>query len=517
MASNPRAAGAERLAARGPSDRVFRSGQTRFTPPNPKQADLRAIARMAMAKYGFITAFPPKVMEKADACDPATPTTNENQVKDLRHLLWSSIDNIDTEDLDQIEYCERGKSGEIDIKVAIADVDVYAPKDSVLDRHAGKNTTSVYTGIEIYPMLPDRLSKNLSSLPMNQDRLAMVIEFSVLPKGSVRAGKVYRALVRNKAKLVYEQAGAWLENRGPAPQMVLADPQLETQLRLQDEASQRLGKYRAGQGALELETLKTKAVIQNEKVLGLYVEEEDRAKRIIENFMIGANGVTSGMLEKSGRPTIQRVVRTPKYWREIVAVARERQFRLPGRPDASALSRFLDKERKADPQRFPDLSLTIVKLLGPGEYVLYDKNKPIGHFCMAVTSYTHSTAPNRRYPDLIIQRLVKAALANASSPYRKDELSSLAEHCTEREHAAKKVERFVTKAEGAALLTGRIGQTFEAIITGASDKGVYARLTEPPVEGKVMTSPGGIKVGRKVSVKLVNLDPWHGYVDFVLD
>ncbi len=480
------------------------------------EVDLKAIARMAMAQYGFVSVFPPKVLAKADDARADMPMLEENKVQDLRHLLWSSLDNFDTMDLDQIEFCERGQRGEIDIKVAIADVDVFVPKYSILDQHAQKNTTSVYTGIEIFPMLPDRLSKNLSSLPMDQDRLAMVVEYSVLPKGNVRPGRIYRAIVRNKAKLVYEQVGTWLDGKGPMPELVARDAELQAQLRLQDEASTRLGKYRAGQGALELETLKTKTVIQNEKVLGLYVVEDDRAKRIIENFMIGANGVMSGMLEKSGRPTIQRVVKVPKYWNEIVQVAKEKGTKLPARADAGALSKFLDKERARDPETFPDLSLTIVKLLGPGEYVLYDKLNPIGHFCMAVTSYTHSTAPNRRYPDLVIQRLVKAALTNAGSPYTKEELTQLAEWCTDREHAAKKVERFVTKAEGAVLLAGRIGDIFEAMITGASDKGIYARLFDPPVEGKVVGQANRIHVGQKVMVKLVNLDPWNGYVDFVL-
>ena len=483
---------------------------------NPRQVDLRGIARMAMAKYGFVSVFPPKVLAKTQELDEELPRKEERQVKDLRHLLWSSIDNFDTEDLDQIEYCERSRAGEIHIKVAVADVDAYVPKNSILDQHAQTNTTSVYTGIEIYPMLPDRLSKNLSSLPMGADRLAMVVEFAVLPKGNVRPGKIYRALVRNKAKLVYEQVGAWLDGKGEKPKLISENHELELQLRLQDEASQRLGKYRFEQGALELETLKTKAVIKDEKVLGLYVVEDDRAKRIIENFMIGANGTMSTLLEKSGRPTIQRVVRVPKYWKEIVEVAREKHTKLPNRPDASALSKFLDKERLNDPERFPDLSLAIVKLLGPGEYVLYDKRNPIGHFCMAVTSYTHSTAPNRRYPDLIIQRLVKAALTNAVSPYQKEELAELAEWCTDREHAAKKVERFVTKAEGAVLLAGRIGETFDAIITGASDKGVYARLIDPPVEGKLVGQTKRILVGQKLQVKLVNLDPYEGYVDFVV-
>ena len=468
-----------------------------------------------MKKYSFEPGFPDNVMAAANSLD-GRAVQRAGPVRDMRGLLWSSIDNIDTEDLDQIEFCERGHNGEILIRVAIADVDAYVPKGSVLDMHARINTTSVYTGIEIFPMLPDRLSKGLSSLPPGQDRLAMVVEFSVLQHGNVHAGKIYPAVVRNRAKLVYEEVGAWLDGKGQMPKTIAGTPGLEAQIKLQDEASIRLGKYRAGQGALELETLEARAVVRNEQVLGLYVVEDDRAKRIIENFMIGANGIMSGFLENAGIPTIQRVVRIPKYWGEIVEVARARGTRLPNHPNALALSVFLEKEKKADPQRFPDLSLTIVKLLGPGEYVMYDKRRPIGHFCLAVTSYTHATAPNRRYPDLIIQRLLKAALKKAPTPYGSRELTVASAWCTDRERAAKKVERFMTKAEAAVLLAGKLGMVFDAIITGASEKGDYARLLDPPVEGKIVRYVKSIRVGQKVRVKLINLDPRHGFVDFEL-
>ncbi|HIH18836.1 TPA: RNB domain-containing ribonuclease [Candidatus Micrarchaeota archaeon] len=482
----------------------------------PQAVDLKAIARKAMLKYAFEPTFPPAVMAKVNSLDGSLPQRAGSQVRDMRGLLWSSIDNIDTEDLDQIEYCERAHDGEILIRVAIADVDAYVPKGSVLDMHARINTTSVYTGIETFPMLPDRLSKNLSSLPPGKDRLAMVVEFSVLQKGNVHMGKIYPALVRNKAKLVYEPVGAWLEGKGPMPKAIGDTQGLQAQVRLQDEASIRLGKYRAKEGALELETLEARAVIKNDQVLGLYVAEDDRAKRIIENFMIGANGIMSGFLESAGIPTIQRVVRTPKYWREIVEFADARGFRLPAFANAIALSKFLDREKIADPERFPDLSLAIVKLLGPGEYVMYDKRKPLGHFCLAVTSYTHATAPNRRYPDLIIQRLLKAALKRMPSPYGKSELMEASAWCTDRERAAKRVERFMTKAEAAVLLAGKIGQIFDAIITGASEKGVYARLLDPPVEGKIIRQAKRIKIGQKVKVRLANLDPKNGFVDFEL-
>ncbi|MCX6772960.1 MAG: RNB domain-containing ribonuclease [Candidatus Micrarchaeota archaeon] len=475
--------------------------------------DLKAIAKKAMMKFDFEPIFPSPVMSAVNALDGRAPERAEKSVRDLRGLLWSSIDNFDTEDLDQIEYCEQGKNGEIHVKVAIADVDVYVPKNSMLDMHARKNTTSVYTGIETFPMLPDRLSKNLSSLPPEQDRLAMAIEFTVLPNGSVRRGLIYPALVRNKAKLVYEEVGAWLEGTGPTPKLIAEDSVLEAQIRLQNTASLRLGKYRMTQGALELQSLEARAVIEGEKVLGLVLIEENLARHIIENFMIGANGIMSGHLEHANIPTIQRVVRVPKDWPDIMKLAKAKGTILPHSPNARALSIFLAKQRQADPELFPDLSLTIVKLIGNGEYVMFDRKNPIGHFCLAVTSYTHSTAPNRRYVDLIIQRLVKASLKGERSPYGKKELEQAAEWCTDREHASKKVERFMVKAEAATLLLGKIGLTFDAIITGASDKGIYARLLEPPVEGKVVKWVKGLKVGQKVRVKLINLDPPNGFID----
>ncbi len=478
-----------------------------------RPVDLKTIARKTMRSYGFEPSFPNNVMAQANGLDGKKPQMQKSKVADLTNLPWSSIDNIDTEDLDQIEYCQMGKKGEIDVMVAIADVDAYVPKGSALDLHARKNTTSVYTGIETFPMLPDRLSKNMSSLPVGEERLAVAIEFAVLPNGAFRPGKVYRALVKNTAKLVYEQVGAWLEGKGEVPERLKDDGAMQAQVRLQNTAAQRLSKYRLEQGALELETLEARAVIENEQVMGLVVIEENLARHIIENFMIGANGTMSLMLERMKIPLIQRVVRTPKYWDEIVEVAREKGTALPRTPNARALTLFLAKQKKEDPERFPDLSLTIVKLLGSGEYVMFDKGDPLGHFCLAVTHYTHSTAPNRRYVDLIIQRLVKSALDKKPSPYGKQELSLISQWCTEQEHASKKVERFMVKAEAASLLAGRIGETFDALITGASDKGIYARMIEPPVEGKVMSWARGTQVGQKVKVRLVNLNPYMGFID----
>jgi exoribonuclease-2 len=476
--------------------------------------DLKAISLKAMEQYGFEAVFSKNLMAEVNSLqDQAGKSKPDTQ--DLRGLLWSSIDNSDSEDLDQIEYCESGQGGEILVKVAIADVDIYVPSGSYADAHAHKNTTSVYTGIETYPMLPDRLSKGLSSLLPGQQRLAVVVEFAVLPDGDVRSGGVYKALVENRGKLAYDDVGAWLEGNAPLPKSVSDVPGLEAQLRLQDEASARLGSYRAESGALELDTLEVSTVIQNGRVSDLVVVEKNKARHLIENFMIAANGVMSGFAENAGIPTIQRVVRTPDDWEGIVDVAKAHGTSLPAAPDAKALSKFLAEQKEADPEEFPDLSLAVVKLLGSGEYVMFDRFQPrIGHFCLAVTDYTHATAPNRRYVDIIVQRIVKAVLEKAPSPYSKMDLSQLAGWCTDREKASKKVERFMRKTAAAFLLAGKIGQSFNAIVTGASEKGTYVRLTAPPAEGRVMRGAKGLRVGQKVVARLVNLDPNRGFIDF---
>lgn len=480
----------------------------------PGKIDLRAIARSAMQKYGFSPDFPAGAVRETEALRQKAGGRMEQGVRDLRHLPWSSIDNYDTEDLDQIECCEPGENGEIRVWVGVADVDAYVPKRSALDAHALSCTTSVYTGIQTFPMLPDRLSKNLSSLPEGQDRLAVVVEFTVLQSGVVRPGGIHRALVRNKAKLVYEQVAAWLEGTGPMPQRIAQVQGMEEQIFLQDKAAQRLERYRMARGALELESMEARAVIKDDKVLGLAVVQENRAMHIIENFMIGANGVMSGFLERSGVPSIHRVVREPKDWEGIRMLASGKGFSLPGRPSAKSLSLFLERQKRLEPEKFGDLSLAIVKLIGAGEYVMHDKNRPIGHFCLAVTHYTHGTAPNRRYVDLVIQRLIKAALARRPTPYTRNELSGIAVRCTEREMAAKRAERFMVKAEAATLLEGKVGQEFDAILTGMTEHGTYARLLEPPVEGRLVRMLRGARVGQKLRVRLVNLDPRRGFVDF---
>ena len=479
-----------------------------------------AIAHQAMNNYGFRPDFPSAVIKDMQKL-PAKNFTLENPpLKDLRPLLWSSIDNIDSKDLDQLEFCERAANNEIRVLVAIADVDAYVPKNSRTDRHASSNGTSVYTGIEIFPMLPERLSADLSSLIEGHDRIAVIIEFFVLKDGSVRFGNVFRGVVQNKAKLVYESAGEWLESlrlsgQGPLPEKIEKIIGLKEQIILQDEAAQRLHDFRMEKGALELETIEASPLIQEGEVVDLVVKKKNPARYIIENFMIAANGTMVKFLENKGSPYIQRVVRTPERWEKICAVAENLGKSLPSMPDSHALSNFLAEERQKDPAIFPDLSLTIVKLLGPGEYVFTELGKgKIGHFGLAVQDYTHSTAPNRRYVDLIIQRLLKAVLHNEDTPYNKSELNYIAEWCTERDQAAKKVERFMRKVAGAMLLRDRIGETFDAIVTGVSDKGTYVRLEMPPVEGRVMRREQGMDIGEKVRVRLMRLEIEKGYIDF---
>jgi len=392
--------------------------------------DLHMVVQQAMEKHGFEPRFSLVVNAKANALDESTVKRVGATVRDLRYLLWSSIGKFESFDFDRIEYCERGQGGQILVKVAIADVDAFVPKGSILDMRAQANATSIYARNETFPMLPDSLSLDLSSFPMERDRLAIVVEFAVLPRGNIRPGKIYRAVVRNKAQLAYAEVNALLEEAESDPEMLDGTSGLEGQIKLQDEASLRISKF-------ELETREVKAI---DRVLGLHLIGNSRAKRITENFTITAAGVMSGFLEGANAPVIRRVVSTPKSWGEIVGVANAKGFMLPAEPDALRLLEFLENEKKASPEGFPSLSLTIAKLLGQGEYAVFDKTDSVECFCPAVAGYAPGTAPNQKYMDLVIQRLLKAALAHAVPRYGKDELAELAEFCTEREHAAKKVE-----------------------------------------------------------------------------
>ncbi len=475
---------------------------------------LERVALRAMVDNGFQPEATPAAIRELAALPAAAP--GPDGVRDLRRLHWSSIDNVTSKDLDQIEVAEAAAGGGICLRIGIADVDALVPKGSAIDAHAGENTTSIYTGLSVYPMLPDALSTDRTSLVEGGERLVVVTELDIAPDGTVRGHAVYRALAVNHAKLDYESVGAWLEGRGPEPDKVAADDSLEAQLWLQDRAAGLLKRHRQQAGALDLDTVAVTPMGANGVVESLQVNRKNRARDLIEDFMIAANGATARFLAAAGRSAIRRVVREPRRWDRIVEIAASYGIQLPAAPDGKALSDFLATRRAADPLRFADLSLSVVKLLGPGEYVL-DRPGPaddVGHFGLSAPDYTHATAPNRRYADLVTQRLVKAAIAGAPAPYTDDELDAIARRCTERENAANKVERLTRKAAAALLLERRIGATFDAIVTGVKRDATYVRLLSPPAEGRVVRGEAGMDVGERVRVRLVRTDAERGHIDF---
>jgi VacB/RNase II family 3'-5' exoribonuclease len=480
----------------------------------PGKDDLNGIARDAMLKRGLLPDFSPAVIAETNQITQAAATSGD-AIRDLRGLLWASIDNDDSADLDQLSVAEPVADGAVKILVAIADVDALVKKDSAIDGHAWTNTTSVYTAAEIFPMLPEKLSTDLTSLGESQERLAIVMEMVVATDGTVVASDIYRAAVLNRAKLAYNGVAAWLEGTAPAPPKLAAVPGLDEQLRIQDRTAQALKRVRHARGALHLDTLEVRAVFDSGALADLLPDEKNRAKELIEDFMIAANGVTARYLDKKGLPSLRRVLHAPKRWDRIVALAAGSGERLPLTPDAAALDAFLTKRRNVDPVHFPDLSLAVIKLLGSGEYALQVAGEPAeGHFGLAVKDYTHSTAPNRRFPDLVTQRLLKAALTGQTSQYTNDELTTLARHCTDQEDNAAKVERQVGKSAAALLLASRIGARFDAIVTGASDKGTWVRISGPTAEGRVVRGCAGLDVGDRVVVELVRTDVARGFIDF---
>jgi VacB/RNase II family 3'-5' exoribonuclease len=479
------------------------------------RSDLAEIARRAMQEKGLNPDFPAAALMQLDGIhDPARE--KDPAIRDLRDLQWASIDNDDSRDLDQLSVAEERPGGAVKVLIAIADVDAVVRKGTPLDARAAQNTTSVYTAGGVFPMLPEKLSTDLTSLNQDVDRLSIVIEYVVNADGTLGDSSVYRSLVRNKAKLAYDAVDAWRDGRGPMPPAMAAVPGIDAQMRLQEDVSQRLRSLRYAQGALDLQTIEARAVFEGEEIRDLTVDEQNQPRQLIEDFMIAANGVTARYLEEAGFAALRRIVRSPERWQRIVSVAAEHGFSLPDEPDSKALEGFLAARKNADPLRFPDLSLVIVKLMGAGEYVVELPGKePVGHFGLAVRDYTHSTAPNRRYPDVITQRLLKAALAQRPTPYSIPELGGLAAHCTEQEDAANKVERLVRKAAAALLLETRIGERFDGVVTGASEKGTWARIIRPPVEGKIVRGYEGLEVGDKVRVKLVATNVEMGFIDFV--
>ncbi|HAF15605.1 MAG TPA: ribonuclease II [Blastocatellia bacterium] len=479
--------------------------------------DLFAIAHRTMIDAGFVPDFPASVTEELHSvAGRSAATASDSSVRDLRSLLWSSIDDRRSRDLDQVEYAETLSNGDTRLLVGIADVDAFVPKGSAIDKHAAENCTSVYSGVKTFPMLPEQLSTDLTSLNPNQDRLTVVTEMVLSSDGTVKSTDVYRAVLQSRAKLAYEDVGAWLDGKTDVPPAVKAVSGLEQQIRLQFEKAQDLGEIRKQNGAIELGTIEATPVVNDlGKVTELAVVEQDSARDLIANFMIAANVAMAQFLETKSGPSLRRVVRTPEHWPRIVEIAAELGETLPTEPDSRALADFLARRKVTDPIHFPDLSLAVVKSLGPGEYTVQVPGaESEGHFGLAVHDYTHSTAPNRRYADLVTQRLVKAAIAKQPWPYTEEELKQIGEHCTEREDAARKVERKMRKVAGAMLLKNRIGQTFEAIVTGVTPKGTFARILTPPVDGRVMRGEQGMRIGQKVSVRLLSTDPERGFIDF---
>ena len=480
------------------------------------RSDLVRLATSAMSERGLQPEFTASVEQQLAAIGGAGQDADES-IRDLTQLLWCSIDNDDSRDLDQLTVSDLLAHGVVKLWVAIADVDALVKKGSPIDEHARINTTSVYTSARIFPMLPERLSTDLTSLSVNEDRLALVTEMVFEADGALRSSTLYRARVRNRAKLAYDAVSAWIEGEGALPAAAAAVVGMEAQLRTQDALAQQLRARRHAQGSLELETIQPRAVFEGEQVVDIRQQVQNRARQLIEEVMIATNGCTARFLAAHKGASLRRVVRSPERWLRIVAVAKDYGETLPAEPDARALETFLAKRHKADALRFPDLSLVIVKLMGRGEYVLETPGAaPIGHFGLAVRDYTHSTAPNRRYPDLITSRMLKAALAQRPPPYSNAELTDLAAHCTRQEDAAQKVERQMRKSEAALLLESRIGQRFDALVTGSGSDGVWVRVFTPPAEGRLMNGPAALRVGEKLRVKLVSTNVERGFIDFKL-
>ena len=473
-----------------------------------------------MVERGLLPSFSPAASAELQSLQSAASTSpgrdnGASGIRDLSDRMWASIDNDDSRDLDQLTVAEKGAGDNVKILVAVADVDALVKAGSAIDQHARHNTTSVYTAAEIFPMLPEALSTNLTSLNADEERFAMVVEIVVDTSGVVQSSQIYRARVRNQAKLAYNSVGAWLEGTGPAPEAMTKVKGLADNLRLQDQVAQRLRARRHAEGALSLETIQSKPHFEGDELRQLTIERPNRAKQIIEDFMVAANGATARVLAAKKFPSIRRVVRTPKRWDRIVSLAREKGVNLPEAPDSAALDAFLVKQKATDPLHFADLSLAVIKLMGAGEYVAEQPGgEAPGHFGLAVKDYAHSTAPNRRYPDLITQRLLKAALAGQATPYSFDEQDQLAKHCTDAEDAANKVERQVAKSAAALLRQSRIGERFPALVTGSSDKGTWARLLTIPVEGRVVRGFEGMDVGDQIRVQLLSVNVERGFIDF---
>jgi VacB/RNase II family 3'-5' exoribonuclease len=483
--------------------------------PRPSSVNLQAIARQVMQAAGFQPDFPPEVQKQlADIRAHPPQLVASDKVHDLRNLLWSSIDNDTSKDLDQIEVAERLPNGDVKVMIGVADVDAFVGKDSPIDQHAERETTSVYTGVTIFPMLPNELSTGASSLLPDVDRPAVVVEFVVNAGGALSGGTAYRAIVRNKAQLTYNAVGAWLDGTAAAPPKVAASSDLQAQLKLQDQVAQALKKLCYEHGALNLDTSEVVPLLYNEQVVDVVKATKNRATDLIEDFMVAANGVVARLLLNVS--SLRRIVRTPEHWDGIVRLAASAGETLPATPDSKALNDFLIKRKAADPDHFADLSLAVIELVGPGEYVLERPgDTPEGHFGLAVQDYTHSTAPNRRFPDIVTQRLIKASLDGKPGPYSDNDLAAIASNCTQKGDAARKVEREMSKRLAAMAVSRRVGETFDAMVTGTTPKGTFVRVMQPHMEGLLAQGAQGLHVGDKLRAKLVRTDVQHGFIDFV--
>ena len=480
---------------------------------NPTHLDLQATAKQIMQENGFEPDFPPQVSQQLTSLKEQTKIPSDGRVRDLRNLLWSSIDNDTSRDLDQIEVAEPSTNGDVKVMIGIADVDAYVSKRTPIDEHAARETTTVYTGVRNFPMLPEELSTGVTSLLEGQDRACIVTEFVVDAEGDIKASDVYPAIVRNKAQLQYNSVGAWLEGTAAAPAKVAASTELQQQLKLQDSVAQKLKNQRFQHGALNLQSDEVQPLVLNNEVVDVRKQQKNRATELIEDFMVAANGVVARLLENVD--SLRRIVRTPKRWDRIVALAASKGEKLPAQPDSKALNDMLLRRKAADPDHFADLSLTVIKLIGPGEYVLERAGETSqGHFGLAVQDYTHSTAPNRRFADIVTQRLIKALLAGKANPYSTDELTSIASNCTVKEDAARKVEREMSKRLAAVAMQSRIGEVFDAIVTGKTDHGTFVRVQQPHIEGLLAQGEQGLDVGDKIRARLIRTDVHKGYIDF---
>jgi exoribonuclease-2 len=477
--------------------------------------DLQAIARQVMIERGFQPDFPAPVLEQAaELKKDSNGSSDGNGLRDLRTLFWSSIDNDTSKDLDQIEVAVQLPNGDVRILIGIADVDAKVPQNSPIDQHASSETTTVYTGVRTFSMIPEVLSTDITSLNEEQDRLAMVIEFVVSASGELKSEDIYRGVVRNKAQLTYSGVGNWLGGTADAPAKVASSPELQDQIKIQDTIAQALRALRFENGALNIDTVEVRPIFLSDKSIDVVKQERNRASELIEDFMIAANGVVARRLLQVS--SIRRVVKTPERWDRIVALAAQNGGSLPPNPDSKALNEFLMQRKNEDPVTFADLSLSVIKLMGPGQYVLERPGDPEqGHFGLAVQDYTHSTAPNRRFADMVTHRILKAHLGSQAPPYSDAELESIANTCTTKEDAARKVEREMNKRIAAVAMQPHIGEQFQAVVTGASSKGTFVRVLKPLVEGMLVQGAKGLDVGDTLTVKLVRTNVQNGFIDFV--